>query len=258
MPNIGEIVHSKDRGLKSKQTYIWAACTQCGKEHWIECHNGKPVYNICFKCGRPKKKVWELITTEPYLGEIRRSDQIEGYAKCKTKYTYEECPNCHHHKWVQISAKGKYPKCRKCMNRGKIKEKSGTWKGGIKDLGTGYKMVRLYPNDPFYDMCNKTGYVFEHRLVMAKELGRPLYDWEEVHHKGETFPAQSKQNKSDNIPENLFVTGTEHHNTLVEYVLKLQAIEIKEQKSEITDLKSRVTLLEAENTLLKVDMSEFI
>lgn len=242
MPNIGDIVHGKEINRFPQKIYIWAVCSKCKGERWVECRNGKPFYDICFKCGRPKKKVWELITTEPYLGEIRRSDQIEGYAKCKTKYIYEECPNCHNQKWVQISAKGKYPKCRQCMNRGKIKEKSGTWKGGKRVHGE-YIMVKLYPSDPFFEMADCSGYVFEHRLVMAKELGRPLYNWEEVHHRDSI--------KNHNDPQNLFVTGAENHNKLVESTLINQDKRIKE-------LESRVTLLEAENTLYKMDMSEFV
>ena len=99
-------------------------------------------------------------------------------------------------------------------------------------------------------MANPSGYVFEHRLIAAQQLGRCLHDWEMVHHRD--------SNKQNNNPSNLFVTDASNHNTLVEYVLKLQEVELKEQKSEIKDLKSRVTLLEAENTLYKMDMSEFI
>lgn len=59
-----------------------------------------------------------------------------------------------------------------------------------KFVGTtqGYRMVLLRPDDPFFNMCprgkgRKThNYVLEHRLVMARHLGRPLHPWETVHH----------------------------------------------------------------------------
>lgn len=232
MPNIGDIVHSKDRGLKSKQTYIWSACTQCGKEHWVECHNGKPVYNICFKCGRPKKKVWELITTEPHIGEIRRSGQIEGYAKCKKKYIWCKCPKCGFEKWRQLDSIGKYSQCRRCMHKGKIKEKNGAWKGGIKINHSGYKMIRLYPDDQFYDMCNETGYVFEHRLIVARRIGRSLKLQEVVHHKD--------NDKSNNSEANLELLPSD---TIHLVTIRMQ---------------NRIDELEYENNILKSDMSAFI
>jgi len=195
MPNIGDIVHGKEIERFPQKRYIWSACYKCGIEHWVECRKGKPFYDICFKCGRPKKKVWELITTEPYLGEIRASGQIEGYAKCKTRYIWCKCPKCGYEKWRQLGSINKYAQCRKCMHIGKIKERSGTWKGGTKINYAGYKMVRMYPSDPFYDMCNESGYVFEHRLIVAKRINRSLKAEEVVHHKD--------NNKSNNENSNL-------------------------------------------------------
>lgn len=235
MPTIGEIAHGKDIGRFPKKAFIWAVCSKCGKEHWVECRKGKPFYDICFDCSRPKKKEWEVITTEPYIGEIRRCCQIEGYAKIKTRCIYEECPNCGNRRWVQISSKGKYPKCRQCMNRGKIKEKSGTWKGGRKINHSGYILVRIYPDNPYYEMANTAGYVFEHRLVMAQQLGRCLKDWELVHHKGINYPINSILNKSDNVPENLKYIGLKgEHNTLVEQIMSQKDARIKELEAELT------------------------
>ncbi len=55
------------------------------------------------------------------------------------------------------------------------------WKGG-RYIKEGYVMVRLEPEDPFYLMQGSDGYTREHRLVMARHLGRPLYTWEVIHH----------------------------------------------------------------------------
>ena len=46
-------------------------------------------------------------------------------------------------------------------------------------------MVKLSPNDSYYSMATNGGghYVREHRLIMAKHIGRCLLSWEVVHHK---------------------------------------------------------------------------
>lgn len=57
----------------------------------------------------------------------------------------------------------------------------GHWKGGRIEV-EGYVHVRIDPTDPMHVMANSAGYVPEHRLVMARHLGRPLLPTETVHH----------------------------------------------------------------------------
>lgn len=59
--------------------------------------------------------------------------------------------------------------------------KHGQWKGG-KTTSGGYNLIRVSRNDQFYKMTNSSGYVLEHRYVMAQHLGRPLKTEEKVHH----------------------------------------------------------------------------
>lgn len=59
----------------------------------------------------------------------------------------------------------------------------GMWKGGITLHESGYRLIRLPIDHPFYSMAVAQGYVPEHRLVMAQKLGRPLTNNETVHHK---------------------------------------------------------------------------
>lgn len=57
------------------------------------------------------------------------------------------------------------------------------WRGG-KTHHLDYVLIALNPKDFFYPMTRKgSNYVREHRLVMAKHLGRNLQRWEIVHHK---------------------------------------------------------------------------
>lgn len=63
------------------------------------------------------------------------------------------------------------------------------WTGGRVPTEAGYVNVLVYPDDPHYGMAqvkshNANGgrYVLEHRLVMARHLGRLLTENETVHH----------------------------------------------------------------------------
>lgn len=72
---------------------------------------------------------------------------------------------------------------------------SPTWKGGRWIDERGYVRVPMRPGSAEYE--------YEHRLVMEKILGRKLEPQEIVHHKGDRFPIDSNENRSDNRPENL-------------------------------------------------------
>ena len=76
------------------------------------------------------------------------------------------------------------------------------WKGGTVDAGAGYLHTWVADDDPFACMRNNHGYVLEHRLVLARKLGRPLKKTETVHHiNGDT---------KDNRPENLQLRHGKH------------------------------------------------
>jgi hypothetical protein len=260
MPIIGEIVQGKQIGKRCSNKFMWSSCSVCGIERWVRVINGKLENNKCTSCGKMGKRSRPSINPDyiPQIGEIRYGDEI-GYKYHKQRYIWEECSNCGVPRWCQYPSKLKYNKCRKCLNKGRIGELSGTWKGGTKINHSGYRLVILRPDDPYYPMANVAGYVMEHRLIIAKQLGRCLEEWELVHHKGINYPIESRRNKSDNVPENLEHIGIKgEHNTLVEATLIRQAKYIKAQDNRIEGLESRVTLLEAELTVFRMDMSEFI
>jgi len=154
----------------------------------------------------------------PQLGEIRTAQEA-GF-KGWTKRIWSACEKCGKERWVILKRDGnpKFRMCRKCCGSlilGRASgEKHGQWKGG-RFSQQGYVMVRVYPDDFFYPMASKSGYVLEHRLVVAKALGRCLQRWELVHHKGVKYPKGSVENKQDNrYPENLQLVQEMQHSQI--------------------------------------------
>jgi len=114
-----------------------------------------------------------------------------------------KCPIC---KKIFQKPKGynkrtKIPVCsRKCFNIKNRGKNNGNWKGG-RVLRNGYIAIRKMEH-PFVDAH---GYVFEHRLVMEKKLGRYLKPYELVHH--------LNHNPVDNRIKNLRLTTRPLHPT---------------------------------------------
>lgn len=74
------------------------------------------------------------------------------------------------------------------------------WKGGRKRTKEGYIYI-LKPEHPF---CSNLGYIYEHRLIVEKQIGRYLKPKEIVHHINKIV--------DDSRPENLitFVSQSAH------------------------------------------------
>lgn len=73
-------------------------------------------------------------------------------------------------------------------------ERHRSWKGGRVKSGK-YIAVLLPPEDPMRCMAQTIGYVMEHRLVMARSIGRPLDKLETVHH----INGDTKDNRLENL-----------------------------------------------------------
>jgi hypothetical protein len=76
------------------------------------------------------------------------------------------------------------------------REDHHSWKGGRIVDGNGYIRVIGDFDDPIVGpMLSQSGYAAEHRVVMARQLGRPLEDFETVHHKN----GQRDDNRLENL-----------------------------------------------------------
>lgn len=179
------------------------------------------------------------------LGELKRAGKI-GY-KGHNLFIWVACKDCGKERWVEyVKGKPQFFRCRSCAGKGrhqsvetklkisqnKLAEKRAL---GWKDKN-GYTVIRLYEDNFFYPMAHCNGYVLEHRLVVAKALGRCLHRWEIVHHK-------RGYAKDDNrYPETLQLVSDDRHK------------QITILGNEILYLQKRVTLLEAEITLLRAQL----
>jgi len=86
------------------------------------------------------------------------------------------------------------------IRAGKIGNKNPSWKGGIIVSGGGYRMCLAHG----HPAANEGGYVFEHRLMMERKLGRYLRPEEVVHH----WDLDVKNNDPSNLI--LFENGQDH------------------------------------------------
>jgi hypothetical protein len=76
------------------------------------------------------------------------------------------------------------------------------WKGGRQINADGYVLIWVDPADLLGTMSSGRHYVLEHRLIMARHLGRPLSTRETVHHKNGV--------RDDNRIENLELRQGRH------------------------------------------------
>jgi len=102
-----------------------------------------------------------------------RNDQHDGSCRivgCQRPYAAKGFCVSHYNRIVMGGSKSRAPI--------RSRHSEGRRPGSIVD-NHGY--VSIY--DPAHPNANRTGYVLEHRRVMASSLGRPLLRSETVHHK---------------------------------------------------------------------------
>lgn len=132
---------------------------------------------------------------------------LAGPSSSRTRAKIRECKCCGKNFLVSIFHKSE--SCsRSCGLREFNKENPGRWKGrngsnwkGGKQKLRGYILI-CEPDHPSIPSGSNRRYVFEHRLVMEKILGRYLEPYETVHHKNGI--------RHDNRPDNLELWAKRH------------------------------------------------
>ncbi len=160
----------------------------------------------------------------PEIGDIKSG------GKAIQRRIYLACPKCGKERWVALPST-KRPDytglCHQCNAsiRGGNRVKKG-YRGKHSD---GYIVIKLQPDDFFYPMAGRDGYVFEHRLMMAQSLGRCLHSWEIVHHRN--------HKRDDNRIENLQLVSDDKHKQISILEAKIARLqkENKELKRRLKD-----------------------
>jgi hypothetical protein len=175
----------------------------------------------------------------------KNGDMISGKTIGKhttNRYIWSSCIDCGKSRWVCMRhGLPSSLRCNSCAVKNRPVLLKGyrhhQWKGG-KVTNHNYVLVWVPPDDFFAPMRNAQGYVREHRIVVARQLGRCLHMWEIVHHKNHI--------RDDNRIENLQLVSDDRHK-------QITILEIR-----IKHLEQRVTALESENILIRSQLTRQI
>ncbi|HEV3223861.1 MAG TPA: HNH endonuclease [Puia sp.] len=185
---------------------VWANKKYCSRKcRRTESQPGYVESKICPTCGiifRRKKNHRGILWT----------DKVYCSSKCcnsrkERKRVMQNCVIC----GKSYNPRGVIANSKTCSHicAGKLHSKNtmgarhNLWNGGRVKTRQGYIRIWISEDHQLASMKPKgSNHILEHRLVMAEILGRPLFDWETVHHKN--------GKKDDNRKENLELR-TGHH-----------------------------------------------
>lgn len=144
--------------------------------------------------------------------EVLESDSIIHWSKRDSNLDKNQkvpvtCGKCKNIRLLDINRKTTWTGCcYKCNTR--FGDNHPSWKGGRIYDDNNYILIHNFNLSEdekilFKSMYNNYSYIFEHRLIVARHLHRPLENYEKVHHLNEI--------KDDNRIQNLQLISSKNH-----------------------------------------------
>lgn len=143
------------------------------------------------KC-RPKGNTWKDLT------EDQRAAVVERYLSGESQQSIGKALG------VSQPVISRVVRRMGLIGRRAERHRHGNWVGGRIAHAQGYVLILIRDDDPLRPYANVTGYMLEHRYVMAQHLRRPLLPSETVHH--------INGKRDDNRLENLQLRQGRHGN----------------------------------------------
>lgn len=173
MPKVRIICKQCNKTFETTQTEINRGQKYCSRNCYYSASKGKIITEECKKKISEKNKVsCQKSKIIIFCKTCGKRMELTLYWSKKRKYCSNSCHN--RNRKFSEETKQKISNSRKNKLVGKNNPK---WKGG-KFITRNHIKV-LYKNHPF---AGQNGYIWEHRLVMEKHLGRYLDSKEVVHH----------------------------------------------------------------------------
>ncbi len=145
------------------------------------------------------------------------------------RYLWSSCVDCGIERWVRIRKEGIAQRCQSCgMKRNRCPQKIARM--GVRTSDGYIRIHKSLVDSRFHPMALKCGNIPEHRLVMARYIGRNLCEWEVVHHKNGI--------KDDNRIENLELLTNVAHEQIT--ILENRIVQLKEEIARLKAVKVSV------------------
>jgi uncharacterized Zn finger protein (UPF0148 family) len=227
---IGDTCRADELGKAGRGLMYYVACSQCKQPSW---RRNSAINSLCPRCATQRQS---KLVEQGY--EAKRASELGYKISGKDYWLFKDaCPDCKTILWRRKEALGKL--CTHCVQKSLQRpstENHPRWVNGRRKRKDGYIEITLAPSDPLFVMAHHKKHIaLEHRIVVARSLGRPLKPWEIVHHRN--------RNRADNQLENLELISAQHvHQSVgIEHQI-LQRLSQLEAK--ISDLSIRLSLHE--------------